>query len=77
MKKLSVFALFALLVAGNVACGGGSSANAADDKELRAKFAKQKFDMNDVPPSQRAMVQGFIDRRNKMAAQAQTHGVGN
>ena len=76
MKKLLIFASFGILIAGNVACSGGSSAS-GDDKDLRAKFAKPAIDMKDVPPSQKAIVQGFLDRRDKMAAQARAHGAGN
>jgi len=60
MKKLLIFASLGALLWVNLGCSGSSEA--ADDKALRQKFAKEKFDMNDVPPSQRAMVQGFIDR---------------
>jgi hypothetical protein len=62
MNKLTVFICSAALLGTLAGCSGGSDSSPQADKDMHAKFAKTKFDMNDVPPNQRAMVQGFIDR---------------
>jgi hypothetical protein len=73
MKKATVFTMLAILVGIVVGCSGGSSP-AQDDKDLRAKLSKPKIDIKDVPPDQKAMVQGYIDRANEMRAKAQANG---
>jgi hypothetical protein len=65
MKKLLAFGSLGLLLTVNMGCSGSSAQ--ADDKELRKQFGKEKFDINDVPQNQRAMVQGYIDRAKNMS----------
>lgn len=56
-----------------VGCSGADAAKQSD-KDLRTSFEKPKVDINDVPASQKAMVQGFIDRANAMRAKAAAGG---
>lgn len=75
MKNL----LFVILILGYVCSAGCSSdqTSATEEKNLRQQFAKKNFDIKDVPPNERAMVQGYMDRAKKMAAEGKSPGVGH
>jgi hypothetical protein len=73
MKKAMLFPFFGILLGVVLGCSGGDP-SAADDKALRKQFAKDKVDINDVPPDQRARVQGFMNRAAEMRAKAQSQG---
>lgn len=73
MKIATVIMILAVLIGVVAGCSGGTTAE-QDDKELRKQLSKPKIDMNDVPPNQRAMVQGYIDKANAMRAKAEAHG---
>jgi len=67
MKKILLFALLGTVGAANLGCKSDGP-TASDDKAVRAGFAKKTFDINDVPPNERARVQGFMDRAKQMGA---------
>jgi hypothetical protein len=73
MKHLVFLCLFAPLTAAIGGCKGDTP-SPAEEKQLRESFAKPHFDMKDVPPNERAMVQGYIDRSKNMAAQGKPPG---
>jgi hypothetical protein len=75
MKKILFLSILTISVVGAVGCHGGSS-EAANDKALRQGFAKTHFDISEVPPEHRALVQGYIDRSKAMAAAGKSPGEG-
>ncbi len=75
MKQIYMIPLVSLAVAMSVGCGSGSP-SASDDKQLRESFAKKNFDIQDVPPEHRAMVQGMMDAAKKNAAAGHSPGEG-
>jgi hypothetical protein len=68
MNKIQDAVFMSVILLAMSGCSS-SGTSPADETKLKQQFAKKNFDINDVPANERQMVQGFIDRNKKMAAQ--------
>jgi len=60
-QNRSILCFFCLLLLLSIAgCHDGPAGAKADDAKLRSAYEKKSYSLNDVPESQRAIVQGFM-----------------
>ncbi len=75
MNKILIVLVVSMPLVAALGCSSDGP-SAAEQKQLKVQFERKNFDIKDVPPERREMVQGFIDRQKQMLAAGKQPGVG-